>query len=73
MWIVRINLNFRMCSWKAHIPKKHKFLRVSKLIFMKEDLRKAIKQRSKVGNKFLEDRTTESKHIYNKQRNKLFT
>ena len=36
---------------------------------MKKELIAAIMPRSKLGQKFLKERTNDSKHLYNKQRN----
>ena len=58
---------------EKRVSKKYNFLCANKPNFMKKDIQNATKQRSKLGNKFLEDRTIESKHLYNKQRSKLIT
>ena len=51
------------------VPKKKKYVRGNQSPFMNKSLSKAIMLRTKLRNKFLKDRTTESKTNYVKQRN----
>ena len=52
-----------------HAPIKRKYIRANNSAFMTKELRAAIMQRSKLRQKFLKERTNDSKHLYNRQRN----
>ena len=52
-----------------HAPIKRKYIRANNSAVMTKDLRAAITQRSKLTQKFFKERTNESKHLYNRQRN----
>ena len=52
-----------------HAPKKLKYIRSNNCNFMTKEPRKAIMNRSKLRNKFLETRNEESKRCFNHQRN----
>ena len=52
-----------------HAPKKQKSLRGNHSPFMTKELSKAIMNRSRLENKFLNCQTEESKNAYNKQQN----
>ena len=52
-----------------HAPIKRKYIRANNSAFMTKELRAAIMQRSKLRQKFLKERTSDSKHLYNRQRN----
>lgn len=53
----------------VHAPKKQKFLRGNNSPFMNKELSKAIMERSRLRNKYLNDRREERRKQYNKQRN----
>ena len=52
-----------------HAPIKRKYIRANNSAFMTKELRAAIMQRSKLRQKFLKERTNDSTHLYNRQRN----
>ena len=52
-----------------HAPIKRKHIRANNSAFMTKELRAAIMQRSKLRQKFLKERTNDSKHLYKRQRN----
>ena len=52
-----------------HAPIKIKYIRGNNSAFMTKELRATIMQRSKLRQKFLKERTKDSKHLYNWQRN----
>ena len=52
-----------------HAPIKTKYIRANNSAFMTKDLRAAIMQRSKLRQKNLKERTNNSKHLCNMQRN----
>ena len=52
-----------------HAPIKRKYIRANNSAFMTKELRAAIMQRCKLRQKFLKERTNDSKHLYNRQRN----
>ena len=52
-----------------HAPKKQKYIRANNSIYTTKAIRKEILHRSRLRNKFLRERTNESKIAYNKQRN----
>ena len=52
-----------------HAPIKRKYIRANNSAFMATELRAAIMQRSKLRQKFLKERTKDSKHLYNRQKN----
>ena len=52
-----------------HAPIRGKYIHANNSVFMTKELRAAIMQRSKLRQKFLEERTNDSKHLYNRQRN----
>ena len=52
-----------------HAPKKQKFIRANNSNFVTKSVRKAIMKRSKLRNKYLSEKTNETKSLYNKQRN----
>ena len=52
-----------------HAPKKMKYIRSNNFNFMTKELRKAIMNRSKLRNKFLQTRNEEIKRRFNLQRN----
>ena len=52
-----------------HAPMKRRYIRANKSAFLTKDLGAAIMQRSKLRQKFLKERTNDSKHLYNRQRN----
>ena len=52
-----------------HAPRKQKYIRANNSNYITKALRKEIMHRSRLRNKFLRDRTKESKAAYNKQRN----
>ena len=51
-----------------HDPRKQKYIQANNSNFITKALRKEIMQRSRLRNKFLRERTNESKTVYNKQR-----
>ena len=51
-----------------HAPRKQKYIQVNNSNFITKGLRKEIMHRSRLLNKFLRERTNESKIVYNKQR-----
>ena len=52
-----------------HAPRKQKYIRANNSNFITKAFRKEIMHRSRLRNKFLRERTNESKIAYNKQRN----
>ena len=52
-----------------HAPIKRKYIRANNSMLMTKELRAAIMQRSKLRQKFLKERSNDSKHLYNRQRN----
>ena len=50
-------------------PMKKKYLRANHATFMTKEVRKAIMMRSKLRNKFLQDKNEKSRNDYRKQRN----
>ena len=52
-----------------HAPRKQKYIRANNSNYITKALRKEIMHRSRLRNKFLRERTNESKIAYNKQRN----
>ena len=52
-----------------HAPMKKKYLRANHATFMTKEVRKAIMMRSKLRNKFLQDKNEQSRNDYRKQRN----
>ena len=52
-----------------HAPRKQKYIRANNSNFITKALRKEIMYRSRLRNKFLRERTNESKISYKKQRN----
>ena len=52
-----------------HVPKKQKHIRANNSNYITKTLRKEVMRRSQLRNKFLRERTNESKIAYNKQRN----
>ena len=52
-----------------HAPRKQKYIRANNSIYITKALRKEIMHRSQLRNKFLREKTKESKIAYNKQRN----
>ena len=52
-----------------HAPRKQKYIRANNSNYITRALRKEIMHRSRLRNKFLRERTKESKVAYNKQRN----
>ena len=52
-----------------HAPRKQKYIRANNSNYITKALRKEIMHRSRLRNKFLRERTKESKVAYNKQRN----
>ena len=52
-----------------HATIKRKYIRANNSAFMTKELKVAIMQRSKLRQKFLKERTNDSKHLCNKQRN----
>ena len=52
-----------------HAPRKQKYIRANNSNYITKALRKEIMHRSRLRNKFLRDRTKESKVAYNKQQN----
>ena len=52
-----------------HAPRKQKYIRANNSNYITKALRKEIMNRSRLRNKFLRERTKESKAAYNKQRN----
>ena len=52
-----------------HISKRQKYVRANKAKFMNKTLRKVILTRTRLRNKFLEEKTEKPKNVYNKQRN----
>ena len=52
-----------------HVPKKQKHIRANNSNYITKALRKEVMRRSQLRNKFLRERTNESKIAYNKQRN----
>ena len=76
--LLKINLNNAELSEFTEIfltildkyaPKKQKFIIANNSNFVTKNLRKAIMERSKLRNKYLRERTSEAKSLYNKQRN----
>ena len=55
--------------FEKHAPRKQKYIRVNNSNFITKAFRKEIIHRSRLRNKFLRERTNESKIAYNKQRN----
>ena len=51
-----------------HEPIKRKYIRANNSAFMTKETKIAIMQRSKLRQKFLKERTNDSKHLYNRQR-----
>ena len=56
-----------------HAPIKRRYIRANNAPFMNKSLSKAIMVRSKLQNKFLKLKTSESREAYNKQRNYCVT
>ena len=54
---------------EKHAPRKQKYIRANNSNYITKALRKEIMHRSRLRNKFLRERTKESKVAYNKQRN----
>ena len=52
-----------------HAPIKRKYIRANNSALMTKELGAAIMQRSKLRQKFLKERTNDSKHLYNRQKN----
>ena len=52
-----------------YAPMKKKYLRANHATFMTKEVRKAIMMRSKLRNKFLQDKNEKSRNDYRKQRN----
>ena len=52
-----------------HAPIKRKYIHANNSAFMTQELRAVIMQRSKLRQKFLKQRTNNSKHLCNRQRN----
>ena len=66
-----INAEFRstvLSVLDKHAPIKRKYIRANNSAFMTKELRAAIMQRSKLRQKFLKERTNDSKHLYNRQK-----
>ena len=51
-----------------HVPIKRKYVHVNNSAFMTKELGAVIMQRSKLRQKFLRERTNDSKHLYNRQK-----
>ena len=62
-------LNIFIEILNKHAAMKQKYLRPNQGRFMTKDLHKAIMKRSRLGNKFLRDRTDIAREEYKKQRN----
>ena len=62
---------FKMCrsTLDQHAPRKQKYARGNHMPFMNKTLSKEIMKRTKLRNKFLKERTDESKKRYTLQRN----
>ena len=52
-----------------HAPKKSKYIRANQGAFMTKELRKAIMKRSRLRNKFLKEKSEESRQAYSTHRN----
>ena len=52
-----------------HAPMKRKYIHANNSAFMTKELRAAIMQKSKLRHKFLKERTSDPKHLYNRQKN----
>ena len=52
-----------------HAPIKRKYIRANNSAFTTKELRAVIMQTSKLRQKFVKERTSDSKHLYNRQRN----
>ena len=53
----------------SHAPQKKRYIRTNQKPFIKSELNKAIMNRSRLRNRYLKLRTSESKIAYTKQRN----
>ena len=56
-------------SLKCHAPKKKRYVRANQVPYMTKELHKMVMTRSRLRNKFIKDKTMESKIAYNRQRN----
>ena len=52
-----------------HAPSKKKYARGNQMSFLAKDLSKAVMTRSRLRNKFLDNKTKENRTLYVKQRN----
>ena len=52
-----------------HAPIKRKYTRANNSVFMAKELKAAIMQRSKLRKKISKERTNDSKHLYDRQKN----
>ena len=63
------NLLKLFCQYLTSMHQKNKFIRANNSNFVTKNLRKTIRKRSKLRNKYLRERMNEAKSLYNKQRN----
>ena len=61
--------NIVLSIFDKHAPIKGKYIRANNSASMTKELRAATMQRSKVRQKFLKERTNDSKRLCNRQRN----